>query len=81
MTSRATQGRLLDAANRDMTELTQLTDDQIQELPIDRLALPVRKHCDESGELEHAQLPQQRQPPRRRAGGAHVSSEAMNLQE
>jgi len=33
-----------------MTELTQLTDDQIQKLPIDRLALLVLKHCDESGE-------------------------------
>ena len=33
-----------------MTELTQLTDGQIQELPIDRLSLLVLKHCDEAGE-------------------------------
>lgn len=33
-----------------MTELAQLTDDQIQELPIDRLALLVLKHCDEGNQ-------------------------------
>jgi uncharacterized protein (TIGR02391 family) len=33
-----------------MTELTQLTDDQIQELPIDRLALLVLRHCDKGSE-------------------------------
>lgn len=33
-----------------MSELTQLTDDQVQQLPIDRLALLVLKHCDEHGE-------------------------------
>ena len=30
--------------------LAQLTDDQVQELPIDRLALLVLKHCHENGE-------------------------------
>jgi uncharacterized protein (TIGR02391 family) len=33
-----------------MTGLTHLTDDQVQELSIDRLALLVLKHCDEGGE-------------------------------
>lgn len=33
-----------------MTELEQLTDNQVHELPIDRLALLVRKHCEETGE-------------------------------
>jgi uncharacterized protein (TIGR02391 family) len=33
-----------------VTRLIQLTDDQIQSLPIDRLALMVLRHCDEGGE-------------------------------
>lgn len=61
-----------------MTELTQLTDDQIQELPLDRLALLVLKHCDESGEWNTYNFLNSAQ--HRRVGQAALTclSEAMN---
>jgi uncharacterized protein (TIGR02391 family) len=61
-----------------MTELTQLTDDQVQELPIDRLALLVLKHCDEGNEWNTHNFLNSAQ--HRRVGPAALAclSEAMN---
>ncbi len=61
-----------------MTQLTQLTDAQIQELPLDRLALLVLRHCDEAHEWNTHNFLNSAQHRGVRGAALDSLSEAMN---